>query len=174
VAKKISLPLLADAWGAPRKSAKPLKKPSLADARTRLGGRTTDEGPAPPGIAPGSIVKVVASGGTEHVAVVVFVNADEVHILVDGTKLRRVPPAAVDAHEGATPSSLSKIAADAQVFSRLAEGQQVRYADNGGGLLAGKLVEKCRYGGLVVREDGAVIAVGFRKLWPASASGASA
>jgi len=174
VGKKISLPLLPDVWGTrAREPAKALKKPSLDDARNRLGGRTTDEEPAPPGIFPGTIVKVVATGGAEHVAVVVFANADEVHILVDGTKLRRVRPAAVDAHEGATPSSLSKIAADAHVFSRLAEGQQVRYADDRGGLLAGKLVEKCRYGALVVREDGAVVAVGFRKLWPALTTGAA-
>lgn len=174
--KKINLPLLADAWNAPsseRPEVKRAKKPSLEDARNRLGGRTTDEEPAPPGIAPGCIVKVMANNGTAHVAVVVFANADEVHILIDGTKLRRVPPAAIDEHEGATPSALSKIAADAQIFSRLSEGERVRYADDAGGLLAGKLVEKCRYGALVVREDGAVVAVGFRKLWPAATAGAT-
>ena len=26
--------------------------------------------------------------------------------------------------------------------------------------------EKCRYGALVAKDDGAVLAVGFRKLWP--------
>lgn len=150
-----------------------MKKPSLDDARNRLGGRTSDEEPAPAGIIPGRVVKVFANDGTEHVAVVVFANADEVHILVDGTKLRRVPPTAVHAYDGATPSVLSKIAADAHVFSRLSEGERVRYADDSGGLLAGKLVEKCRYGALVVREDGALVAVGFRKLWPAAAAGAA-
>jgi hypothetical protein len=177
VGKKINLPLLPDAWsGRARESAeakKSAKKPSLDDARNRLGGRTTDEEPPRPGIAPGRIVKVVATGGAEHVAVVVFANAEEVHILVDGTRLRRVSPGAVDFHEGATPSVLAKIADDAHVFSRLSEGQRVRYADDSGGLLAGKLVEKCRYGALVVREDGAVVAVGFRKLWPAATSVAS-
>jgi len=180
VGKKINLPLLPDAWTTRgRESAKPgaatpnVKKPSLDDARNRLGGRTTNEQKAAPGIIPGRLVKVVATGGAEHIAVVVFANADEVHILVDGTKLRRVPPAAVDLHDGAAPSALAKIAADAHIFSRLAEGEQVRYADDSGGLLAGKLVEKCRYGALVVREDGAVVAVGFRKLWPAAASGAA-
>jgi hypothetical protein len=174
VGKKINLPLLPDVWGTKaREPAKTLKKPSLDDARNRLGGRTTDEEPAPPGIAPGKIVKVVATGGDEHVAVVVFANADEIHVLVDGTKLRRVPPAAVELHDGETPSLISKISADAHVFNRLSEGQQVRYADDKGGLLAGKLVEKCRYGALVVREDGAVVAVGFRKLWPAATVGAA-
>jgi hypothetical protein len=183
VGKKISLPLLPDAWAgaAPKgkgertdvtgeRGAK--KKPSLDDARNRLGGRTTDEEPAPPGINPGRVVRVFANDGEEHVAVVVFANADEVHILIDGTRLRRVPPSDVHGYDGTTPSSMSKIAADAHVFSRLTEGEKIRYADDKGGLLSGKLVEKCRYGALVVREDGAVIAVGFRKLWPA-ASGAT-
>ncbi len=181
--KKISLPLLPDAWsGSARESGKgkgdrevkgeSRKKPSLDDARNRLGGRTTDEEPAPPGIHPGRVVRVFANDGEEHVAVVVFANADEVHILIDGTRLRRVPPTAVHTFEGTTPSNMSKIAADAHVFSRLSEGAKIRYADDKGGLLSGKLVEKCRYGALVVREDGAVIAVGFRKLWPAT-SGAT-
>jgi hypothetical protein len=175
VGKNIKLPLLADAWGTRAsesvKKAKPERKPSLDDARNRLGGRTTDEKPAPPGIGPGSIVQVIANDATKHVAVVVFANSTEIHVLIDGTRLRRVPPAAVELNEGATPSSLSKIAADAHVFARLSEGQPVRYADDSGGLLAGKLVEKCRYGALVVRDDGAVVAVGFRKLWPASSAG---
>jgi hypothetical protein len=183
VGKKISLPLLPGTWGGPaREPAKgkgdtsqvkadgKAKKPSLDDARNRLGGRTTDEEPAPPGINPGRVVRVFANDGEEHVAVVVFANADEVHILIDGTRLRRVPPSAVHTYDGVTPSSMSKIAADAHVFSRLAEGEKIRYADDKGGLLSGKLVEKCRYGALVVREDGAVIAVGFRKLWPAATS----
>ena len=175
--KKINLPLLADAWKTRSqdslKKTKPDKKPSLDDARNRLGGRTTDEEPAPPGIGPGSIVQVAANDGTKHVAVVVFANATEIHVLIDGKRLRRVPPAAVESNEGATPSSLETIAADAHVFARLAEGHPVRYADDKGGLLGGKLVEKCRYGALVVRDDGAVVAVGFRKLWPAATSQAS-
>lgn len=182
--KKINLPLLPDAWsGRARDHAKTAgevkgekrgksdpgaKKPSLDDARNRLGGRTKDEEPAPAGMVPGRVVRVFANDGAEHVAVVVFANPDEVHILIDGTKLRRVPPNAVHDFEGEAPSSVSKIAADAHVFSRLAEGEKIRYADDSGGLLAGKLVEKCRYGALVVREDGAVVAVGFRKLWPAA------
>ncbi len=175
--KKINLPLLPDAWSTrtreTRGSESPVKKPSLDDARNRLGGRTTDEEPAPPGIAPGKVVRVFANDGEEHIAVVVFANAEEIHILVDGTRLRRVPPPAVHGYEGVTPASLVKIAADAHIFDRLSEGQQIRYADDSGGLLNGKLVEKCRYGALVVREDGAVVAVGFRKLWPASSSSSS-
>lgn len=176
MSKKINLPLLSDESSGKTQEAaddSAPKKPSLEDARNRLGGRTKDEEPAPPGIVPGRVVTVFANDGEAHVAVVVFANADEVHILVDGKRLRRVPPGAVNDYEGETPSALGKIAADAQVFSHLSEGQRVRYADDSGGLPAGKLIEKCRYGALVVREDGAVVAVGFRKLWPATAVGAA-
>lgn len=177
--KKINLPLLADGWSTrtpdsvKKTKAPDSRKPSLDDARNRLGGRTNDEEPAPAGIGPGSIVQVAANDGSKHVAVVVFANATEIHVLIDGKRLRRVPPGAVEPNEGATPGSLAKISADAHVFARLAEGQPVRYADDIGGLLGGKLVEKCRYGALVVRDDGALVAVGFRKLWPAATSRAS-
>jgi len=183
VGKKINLPLLPDGWsgrgrdqakaagdvkGGKRDQGEKAKKPSLDDARNRLGGRTNQEEPAPAGMIPGRVVRVFANDGAEHVAVVVFANPDEVHILIDGTKLRRVPPSAVYPYEGEAPSCVSKFAAYAHVFSRHSEGEKIRYADDSGGLLAGKLVEKCRYGALVVREDGAVVAVGFRKLWPAA------
>jgi hypothetical protein len=172
VGKKVKLPLLADAWSTrSSEPAKAVKKPSLDDARNRLGGRTADEEPGPAGISPGTIVMVAANDGEKHVAVVVFANATEIHVLIDGTKLRRVPPEVVELHGGEPPNELARIAADAQVFGRLSEGLAVRYADDMGGLLGGKLVEKCRYGALVVRDDGAVVAVGFRKLWPASTAG---
>jgi hypothetical protein len=169
VGKKITLPVMPARDAAEAKRAS--KKPSLDDARERLGGRTSEEGPAPAGIHPGRVVTVFANDGSAHVAGVVFANPDEVHILIDGHRLRRVPPDAVHAFVGETPSTLSKIAADAHVFSRLEEGQPVRYADDSGGLLEGKLVEKCRYGALVTRADGALVAVGFRKLWPAAPVG---
>jgi len=172
VAKKYNLPLLT-VRGEGGEGAEPTrKKPSLDDARARLGGRGSDMPAAPVGIVPGRVVKVAASNGQSRIAVVLFANAKEVHVLVDGVRLRRLVPTAVELHEGEVPVALAKIAADARVFSGLAEGQPVRYADDAVGLVSGKLVEKCRYGALVVRDDGTVIAVGFRKLWPGA--GASA
>ena len=49
----------------------------------------------------------------------------------------------------------------------------MRYADDDRGLRDAKLVEKCRYGALVARDDGTIVAGGFRKLWPATSSGAA-
>lgn len=122
---------------------------------------------------PGRVVRLATATGEPIVAVVVHANASEAHVLVDGVRLRRVSPAALSLHDGEPPHDLASIAADARVFSTLNEGQAVRYADDAGSLLGGKLVEKCRYGALIVRDDGAVVAVGFRKLWPATAHGAA-
>ncbi len=104
---------------------------------------------------------------------VVFASTVEVHVLVDGARLRRLAPAQVRLHEGEIPRALEAIAGDARLFGEIVEGQTVRYADGGGALVEGRVVEKCRWGALVLREDGTVIAVGFRKLWP-SPSGAEA
>jgi hypothetical protein len=175
VAKHTKLPIFTDTSRTAdslRKTA-PDPRPSLEDARNRLGGRTLGERPGPLGVGPGAVVSVLANDASRHAAVVVFANANEVHVLIDGTRLRRVPPGAIEPKDGATPDSLAGIAADAQVFARLAEGQPVRYADDKGGLLDGTLLEKCRYGALIVRGDGAVVAVGFRKLWPALNAGAA-
>jgi len=34
----------------------------------------------------------------------------------------------------------------------------------------GKVVEKCRWGALILRDDGSIVSVGFRKLWPTAGS----
>jgi len=163
VAKKVNLPLLDDREGEPKKKA---KKPSIDVARTRLGGRSDAQEIAPPGFAPGVIVSFALASGRRRAAVIVYAGPTEVHVLLDGIRLRRLPPSELRLHDGATPEDLTKLAADARLFGLLCEGESVRYADDSGGLVDGKLVEKCRWGALVLRDDGAVVAVGFRKLWP--------
>src|SRR5690606_38557503 len=104
--------------------------------------------------------------------VVVFASQTEVHVLLDGVRLRRLAPSDLLLHEGGEVAvELERIAGDARLFGQLVEGQDVRYADDTGGLVSGKVVEKCRWGALVLRRDGAVVAVGFRKLWPATSGG---
>ena len=89
-------------------------------------------------------------------------------MLLDGIRLRAsLAVRRRRSHEGGEVAiELEKIAGDARLFGQLAEGQPVRYADDAGALVNGKVVEKCRWGALVLRDDGAVVAVGFRKLWP--------
>src|SRR5690606_32733124 len=136
---------------------------------------------APPvGFAPGVIVTFPvatarAPGDTRRMpGVVVFASKTEVHVLQSGIRLRRLPPSdltIVTETSGELADELEKIAGDARLFGQLSEGQTVRYAEDSGTLVTGKVVEKCRWGALVLRDDGAVVAVGFRKLWPSPSGG---
>ncbi|HVH41923.1 MAG TPA: hypothetical protein VM925_06250 [Labilithrix sp.] len=180
VAKKVNLPLFEDpAFVASQKPIKDApKKPSIDAARARLGGRIEEIDAAPGGFAPGVVVTFASSAASSIrlPGVVVFASKTEVHVLLDGVRLRRFPPSDVRIHEGGDVTielELEKIAGDARLFGQLVEGQAVRYADEAGGLVNGKVVEKCRWGALVLRDDGAVVAVGFRKLWPAPSGGAA-
>lgn len=162
--KKVNLPLLE------KDRQPPAKKPSIDTARRRLGGRM-DAGPPPAGIAPGLAVTFALPTGGRRAAVVVYAGDDEVHVLLDPMRLRRLQADELELHDGALDDELAKLAADAHVFGMLIEGQDIRYADESGGLVDGKLVEKCRWGALIARHDGAVVAVGFRKLWPVPGAG---
>lgn len=171
VGKKVNLPLFADPVEKTAISHDTNKKPSIDAARARLGGRVIDEmEPLPLGLAPGVVVSFALSSGRRMPGVVVFASRAEVHVLLDGVRLRRLPPEELAPHDGVVAIELEKIAGDARLFGMLVEGQPVRYADDTGCLIEGKVVEKCRWGALVRRDDGAVVAVGFRKLWPAPAN----
>lgn len=170
--KKVSLRVLDDPDDRAKKPArKREKKPSIDAARDRLGGRIIETDVPPAGIACGLVVSVAGGRGTTVPGVVVFASSKEVHVLLDGVRLRRVVPGVIKPFNGDVPLALAKIAGDAQLFARLTEGEAVRYAGEEGTLVSAKVVEKCRWGALVARPDGAVIAVGFRKLWPATAGG---
>ncbi len=182
VSKKLNLPLFSDPAIVATPAKEVRKKPSIDAARARLGGRVNEIDTPPAGFAPGVLVTFLVGSPAARAAgaerrmhgVVVFASQNEVHVLLDGVRLRRLPPSDVTIHEGGEVAiELEKIAGDARLFGQLVEGQSVRYADDSGGLVNGKVVEKCRWGALVLREDGAVVAVGFRKLWP-SPTGASA
>jgi hypothetical protein len=182
--KKVNLPLFSDPAmvATPAKDVK--KRPSIDAARARLGGRISEVDSPPVGFAPGVIVTFPLTNAATRApgdlrrgsGVVVFASQNEVHVLLDGIRLRRLPPAdltIVKEGPGELAFELEKIAGDARLFGQLAEGQSVRYAEDTGTLVNGKVVEKCRWGALVLRDDGAVVAVGFRKLWP-SPTGATA
>ncbi len=146
------------------------KKPSVDAARARLGGRLVDVEPPPQGFAPGVVVTFALGSGRRVPTVIVFASKSEVHVLLDGVRLKRLPPSDLAFWDAAIDppltADLEKIAVDARLFGNLSEGQAVRYADGEGALVNGTIVEKCRWGALVLRPDGGIIAVGFRKLWP--------
>lgn len=192
VAKKVTLPLLGDPELPFRRTPALPKTQSVDVARVRLGGRIDALEHAPRSLSPGAPVAflrrsrgadlaaslaeltgVISESGPQErqVGVVVFASAEEVHVLLDETHLRRLPAADVEAHAGPVDPALEKIAGDARVFASLVERQSIRYATEAGELLEGRLIEKCRWGALVLRADGSIVAVGFRKLWPAPNGG---
>jgi hypothetical protein len=173
VGKKVNLPLFGDPAEKKEPSRDSRKKPSIDAARARLGGRALETEAPPGGFAPGVVVSFVLRNGRRMAGVIVFASRAEVHVLLDGVRLRRLSPGDLELHEGAVDRELGKIAADARLFGQLVESQAVRYADDSGSLVDGRVVEKCRWGALVLRDDGALVAVGFRKLWPSPAGGAA-
>lgn len=137
-----------------------LATPSVDAIRKRLGGRSSTEPSA------GNVVRLVASG---RLGVVVHERDHMVDVYTDNGIVRRTPADEV-VPGGAAGPELDGIAADARVHGTLAEGQRVRYQTSASEMGEGRLVEKCRYGSLVERDDGVIIGVGFRRLWPAIGS----
>jgi hypothetical protein len=128
--------------------------------RKRLGG----SGQSDPGA--GIVVRFVDDPGAGTLGVVLFRDGDELHVYLGDGWLRRTTASAVAPLEVAAPDSLAAVASDARVFASLRSGDEVRYQDGSGELMAGVLLEKCRYGAIVVNEHKRMIGVGFRKLWP--------
>lgn len=155
--RKLSLPLtLTEA-----------RLPTVDVVRKRLGGRASTEGGA------GELVTMITERGLERLGVVLFVRGEEIDVWTDGGVVRRARREALRPAEsfGLVPEDgaerrLLAVARDAQSFAALTEGQRVHYQHERG-IGEATLVEKCRFGGLVERSDGAVLAIGFRRLWAA-------
>ena len=72
------------------------------------------------------------------------------------------------------PKPLQRLADDLGIFLALVPDSRVTFLTGGGELRQGKLIERCRFGGLVALDDGTVLGVGFaRFLGPSGATGAS-
>ena len=146
--RKISLPMVDEIL------AKAGPNPTLERARKRLGGRGST----------GAFAGTVVTLDETTDGVVLFADDDEVDVLVDDTTVKRTARSQVSpARE--VRGALASLAGDVLVFARLEEGQRVLLSTDEG-MIEGLLFEKCRYGALVAKDDGAVLAVGFRKLWP--------
>jgi hypothetical protein len=137
--------------------------------RKRLGGRVSPE-PAlvmAEGTVPvGAIVSISQTGGAARVGILLSVSEDVADVYVADGIVKRTRRDLVALHRGPLPSTLALVAESATVFGRLAEEQPVEVERSPGHLVAGKLIEKCRYGALVRLKDGTVLGVGFRKMWP--------
>jgi hypothetical protein len=133
--------------------------PNVDVIRKRLGGRTSTEAGA------GELVSLPVAKGSSKVGVVLHVKGDELDVWVDAGLVRRTLRARTGPAFGTAPAELTAVARDARVFAALQEGQRVRY-EHEEGLDEATLVEKCRFGALLLRSDGILVGVGFRRLWP--------
>ncbi len=118
---------------------------TLARAREKLGGRVVSH-------ARGG--EIVRAG--DRVGVVLWSDDAECDVWIGDDAVKRVASADV---EPAHSPELAAVAEDARAFAALQEGAPVVFDET----IAGKLVEKCRWGGLVARDDGRIFAVGFRR-----------
>jgi hypothetical protein len=142
-----------------------LRSRRVEDVRKRMGGRESTEAGA------GEVVTVRREGAPELLGVVIFVQGTELDVMTDEATVRRTQRARVSASSGGPGDAwLPSLAADAKVFGTLEEGQRVRYQSETGKLEEGTLVEKCRYGAIVLCADRSLMGVGFRKLWPAGST----
>ena len=101
---------------------------------------------------------------------VLWASLEHCDVWFDDGVARRVRATVMTSYDGTAPPCLVQIVAEARIFGALAEGDRVRW-DRAGQLFDGSIVEKCRYGAIVLSGDGRLVAVGFRRLWPASPRG---
>jgi len=141
--------------------------PTVQAVREKLGGRSESL----PGV--GELVRVPGADGQLQAGVVLFVAEDRFDVWVGKGYVRRVLRATAEPLLGDPPRELLVVASDAQVFAELQEGQRVRYSSHPSQLFEGTLTEKCRFGGLVRREDGNLVGVGFQRMWPVSDASAN-
>ena len=138
--------------------------PTIDEARAKLGGRA-ESGPRA-----GEVVDVDGAAGS--MGVVVFALDDEAWVWIGEGRLKKCSATTLVAHAGEPPRELSRVAADVRVFASLREGARVRYVADAAEMREGTLAEKCRFGGLVTTASGTVVAVAFRRLWPAATDAA--
>jgi hypothetical protein len=135
--------------------------PTVDEARAALGGRRA----ASAGRLEGRGVAFLDARGRTVRGVVVCATDAEVDVWVGDGRFQRLAATRAEPMPVPPDDTLAEIVADARVFSRLQEGERVRFLRRDGRLDEGRLVEKCRYGALVAHDD-RVIAVSFRRIWP--------
>ncbi len=110
--------------------------------------------------------------GSRRTGVILWASGAHCDVWFDDGIARRVRASVVAGCGGPTPLALQRIHAEVRIFASLGEGDRVRW-DRAGHLVDGCIVEKCRYGAIVLTGDGRLVAVGFRRLWPAQARGSA-
>ena len=135
----------------------------LERARKQLGGEALTNAGA------GRVVRIESPERGPMFGVVLHQTERDVDVWVSATVVRRVRHdllVAVDVNVDEVPDELLRAASDARVFGLVERGARVRYDAVEGRNSEGVVIERCRYGALVARGDGGVMAIGFRRLWP--------
>ena len=147
MSRRVSLPVNYPVTKRPRST--------IEAVRARLGGRARTD------LQAGRVVCFLDTGAA---GVVLFGHGDEVHVFSNAGWVRRTTTDALTQVDEPT-AALHEVANDVRVFAALEEGHRVRFQDLSG-IAQGTLIEKCRYGAVVRRDDETVMGVGFRRIWP--------
>ena len=141
-------------------------KPTLESMRQRLGG-PRDEG-GPPRDREGTLSTYK---GDEVVVLHEDLASGRVDLwLGEGRAVRASADDLLPLTTSGTPA-LVRTAADLRVFLELRPDSRVAFLTADGKIRHGKLIERCRFGGLVALDEGAVLGVGFARFLENTASG---
>lgn len=138
---------------------KELEKPTVRQMREQLGGRDA----SPPDC--GQVVLWVSSDGGSREGVILAAQGEDRLVWTSEGVVRKVPKGNFQPLDGIVSLALSKVAGELRAFAALQEGQwlSIPLAENQPPTDV-FIVEKCRFGALVAREDDTVLGLGFRKL----------
>ena len=138
------------------------RKPTVDAARKKLGGRLTKTlGPTP-----GRVVEVDGVAGERDVGVVLFTELGRTDVLFDRGVVRRLASAELFTTTQAPSTTIARLSFAVRRFNDLAEGEAIIITQHDGTNAVAVLREKCRFGALVERPDGAIVAVGFDRMAP--------
>lgn len=137
--------------------------PRVDRMRAQLGGRAASNDRV------GELVQLRTSDLVSLPGVLLAEDRGSALVLLRGNVVRKAPMDFVEAPVGPPATydpELIALSTDARRFAALSEGQPVQIRDASLDALDGILVEKCRFGGLVLKSDESLVAVGFSKLSP--------
>jgi hypothetical protein len=148
--------------------------PSVEAAREKLGGPAPS--PSEGDRRAGSFVRLPRSALHGGVGVVLCAAGEELDVWIGAGRVRRLPAAStapIGREDPAIGGALLDLSAAIGRFASLTEEQEVEVTERSGARWNGRLLEKCRYGALVLApaagdQGERVVAVGFRGLDAAS------
>ena len=128
------------------------KRVTLARAREKLGGRVRSHRDC------GHLVQVVRDG-ERRTGVVVWSDDDRCDVWLERDRILRTTRREVVSAIGSPTDPLLAVAHAAESFGKLREGEAIDVSGQ-----PVMIVEMCRWGALVARPSGAILAMGFQRL----------